>query len=341
MKLIFKILTVILCLLFLSYFLGPKAKFEKVESTPLELSNNISNIASYVKSKEALISNIKPDNQSQFIWSDSLKKTEYALVYLHGFSASHGECQPILQNLADRYQCNVYLPRLYKHGLDDVDAFVDMTPTGLVDSAREAIAVAKTIGKKLIIVSTSTGCTLGAYLSAFDKDIEGLIMTSPNFDLHDQNSQLLLKPWGKQIFRQMMGGDYREWEATEDINKYWTTKNRIEGHLALRSLLNQTMTEQVFKKIDIPVYVGYYYKSEEEKDMIISVDAIQAFEKSISTDSDKITIAPFASARGHVISSKYMNPNWEEVQTSIFDFCDSTLGMTKKVKDEALAPVIN
>jgi len=341
MKLILKILAVIICLLVLSYLLGPRVKFEKVDPSPISLSQELTDIESYVNAKEAKISNIKPDNQSQFIWIDSLNKTEYVMIYLHGFSASHGECQPILSNLAERYNCNIYLPRLFKHGLDEVDAFVELTPKELLDSAKEAIAVAKKIGRKLIVVSTSTGCTLGSYLSAYDKDIVAHIMTSPNFDLHDQNSQLLLKPWGKQIFRQMIGGDYRQWDATEDINKYWTTKNRIEGHIALRSLLNQTMTKEVFSKIDIPVYVGYYYKNENEKDNIISVDAIHAFEKTIATAKDKTKFVPFSTARGHVISSMYMNQNWEEVQNSIFEFCENTLGLKVKLMEPTLEEAIN
>ena len=291
----------------------------------MEQSFNIQELDSLVADMESEFDNIKPDNQSQFIWIDSLQKTPYALVYLHGFSASHGEAQPILSNFANHFGSNVYLPRLAEHGTTDVDAFTRLTPKALVDSARKAIAVGKSIGDTLIIMSTSTGSTLAAYLAANDPEIHALICTSPNFDLYDSNSHLLVMPWGFQLFRQMMGGNYREWNASDDINKYWTTKNHIKGHIALRHLLNQTMTDETFKAIEQPVYISYYYKDDEHMDKIISIDAIKKFGQLLSTPKASVRIEAFDNARGHVISSMYMNENWEDVQNSIFDFCEDVL----------------
>jgi hypothetical protein len=153
-------------------------------------------------------------------------------------------------------------------------------------------------------------------------------MTAPNFDLHDSNSHLLLKPWGKQIFKQMMGGNYRTWDTSDEAKKYWTTKNRIEGAIALRSLLDQTMTDETFSKISIPVFIGYYYKNSRSFDKIISIEAIKDFETKINTPKDKIEVIPISTGRGHVITSKYMNPEWEAVQRKIFKFGEDKLKLT-------------
>ncbi len=319
---------IIIALLIIAYLLGPKVEYAKVNPVALtELSIGIDSIEAYINEQESKVSNIKPNNQSQFIWYKPNKKTEYAVLYLHGYSASHGEGQPILRNFSKHFGCNTYLPRLALHGLDDDDAFVDMTPELLVESAKEAIRVAKVIGEKIIIISTSTGATLATYLAAHDPDIHSLIMTAPNFDLYDSNSHLLLKPWGKQLFRKMMGGDYRTWEASTEAQKYWTTKNRIEGAIALRSLLDQTMTDETFAKINIPVFVGYYYKNSKSFDNIISIDAIKDFGKKIKTPEDQKVIIPISTGRGHVITSIYMNPEWEAVQRKIFRFGEDVLGL--------------
>jgi len=327
MKRIFRFLLIVLFVLIVLYLLGPRVKFQQVNNKPLTLILDLSDIERYVQTKESKISNIKPDNHSQFIWFNKTQKTPYSILYLHGYGASKGECQPILSNFSQRYGCNAYLHRLALHGLDDDDAFEHLTPALLVNSAKEAVAIAKNIGEKLIIISTSTGATLATYLAANDPSIEALIMTAPNFDLHDKNSHLMLKPWGKQLLKKIVGGDYRQWETTSEAQKYWTTKNRIEGLITLRSLLDQTMTAQTFDKINIPVFVGYYYKDENNFDNIISVDAIQKFSEQIKTSSDQKIIMPFASARGHVISSMYMNKNWKDVQDAIFDFSDKVLKM--------------
>jgi len=325
MKRFFKILLALIIILIVIYMLGPTTKFEKVNNIPFERKFDLQEVQNYVNKKEAQFTNIKPDNQSQFIWKDSLQKTAYSVVYLHGFSASHGEAYPILQNFAERYQTNTYMPRLCLHGLSDVDAFKNLTPKKWVESAKEAIAIGKAIGHKLIIISTSTGSTLATYLAANDPDLEAVIMTSPNIDLFDTNSHLLVKPWGKEIFKKMMKGNYRQWPGNETINKYWTTKNRIEAHVAIRELLNQTMTDEIFKKITLPVFIGYYYKNEEKRDKVISINAIDKLGKTISTPKEKVTIIPFATAKRHVISSSYMNNAWEDVQNEIFKFTDKTI----------------
>lgn len=327
MKGFVKIIFLVFGLLLLCYVFGPVTKFEKVNNEVFHKTFDISEVDAYVKSSESKVKGIKPDNQSQFIWINESQKTEYAVVYLHGFSASHGEAQPIITNFARRYQCNTYLPRLHLHGLTDVDAFKDLTPKNLLESAKEAIAIGKSIGKKLIVVSTSTGSTLATFLAANDPEITALIMTAPNIDLHDQNSRLLVRPWGKQLFRKMMGSNYREWQTSEDARKYWTTKNRIEAHIAIRDLLNQTMTIKTFENINQPVYIGYYFKDEEHKDKIISIDAIKLFARSIYSSRDSVRMHAFKNASGHVISSKYMNSNWKDVENSIFKYCEQVLKM--------------
>ena len=114
--------------------LGPKVKFEAVNGDPLpELSFGIEAIQAYVDTQESQFSNIKPDNQSQFIWADKTKKTEYAVLYLHGYTASHGEFHPILNNFSRNFRCNTYMPRLALHGLQDEDAFEKLTPKLLID----------------------------------------------------------------------------------------------------------------------------------------------------------------------------------------------------------------
>jgi len=336
MKRIFRILVILLIVLIIAFLLGPRVRFEKVNNTPSSLTLELDLVESYVQSKEEKIQDIKPDNQSQFIWVNESEKTDFSVLYLHGYGASHGECQPILENFANRFGCNTYLHRLELHGLNDDDAFENLSPKIMVESAKEAVAIAKNIGHKLIIISTSTGSTLATYLAANDPAIEALIMTAPNFDIHDTNSHLMLMPWGKPLLKKIIGSDYREWDTSSEAKKYWTTKNRIEGLIALRDLLNQTMTEDIFKKIKIPIFVGYYYKDAENFDKIISVDAIKKFGNSISTPAEQKTIMPFSSARGHVISSKYMNKNWEDVQNAIFKFAEDALKMQAQPSIERL-----
>src|SRR5258705_217814 len=74
--------------------------------------------------------------------------------------------------------------------------------------------VGKAIGDKVILVSCSTGSTLGLYIEAnYPGIVVAHIMLSPNIDLHDPKSFLLDKPWGLQFARFILGGKFYTWEA--------------------------------------------------------------------------------------------------------------------------------
>ena len=112
------------------------------------------------------------------------------------------------------------------------------------------------------------------------------------------------------------------------MKEYWTTKNRIEGYIALRDLLNQTMTGENFSQLTIPYFIGYYYKDENEFDKVISVDAIESFTEQARTPDNKRRVVAFGNAVGHVIGSEFLNPNWMYVQTEIFDFTSNILKLS-------------
>ncbi|MEM8524208.1 MAG: alpha/beta hydrolase [Bacteroidota bacterium] len=320
MKKRFKFVVIPIVALTAAFFAGPRPDFEGFDNEPLSLDVELAELDSYIASQEAKVLNIKPDNESEIVWADSIRQTEYAIVYLHGYSASKGEGEPIHRDLAKKYGCNLHLPRLFQHGLDDEDAFVELTPKGLVESAKQAIAVGKLLGEKVILMSTSTGSTLSIYLAANDSDVRALAMMAPNIELADPNSHLVNNPWGKELLRTIVGSDYRTWEAPEEARQYWTTKNRIEGLIALRELMDLTMTEETFKQINIPVRILAYYKNDEEQDQTVSVPMMETFMEKINTPESQKSLVKFANAGTHPLGSKYMNEHWKDVEDSIDEF---------------------
>ena len=65
-------------------------------------------------------------------------KTEYAVVYLHGFSASQEEGDPVHYQFAQKFGCNLYLSRLYAHGIDTTEPLGNFTAEEVWNSAKEA-----------------------------------------------------------------------------------------------------------------------------------------------------------------------------------------------------------
>ena len=309
------------------YMLGPQAPSPVLDPTPTSNPISIDSLDGWLAYREAGFQTLKPENEAEIVWfNDSVSVTEYAVVYLHGFTASREEGNPIHREFAKRFGCNMYLPRLFGHGLDTSDALIDITPENYLQSAKEAIAIGKTIGRKVIVMCTSTGGTLGLYLAAHDPGIEALICYSPNIDIYDPNSKFLTKPWGLQLVRLIMNSEFREYEAPEEFKKYWQTKYRIEGLVTVRSLIDHTMTAETFGKIKQPVFVGAYYKDEENQDNVVSVEAMRQMMPLLATPDDRKKMVEFP-VGAHVLANPIRNDDIVPVMEETFLFAEKVIGL--------------
>ena len=309
-------------------FLGPQKDFEKVDGKIEAIDMPLSDIQGYLASQDDKVPDVFPENRAQVIWADSMRKTPYSIVYLHGFSASAMEGAPIHQDFAQRYGCNLLLARLADHGRNSEESFLNLTPKALVESAKEAIALGQLLGDKVILMSCSTGGTLSAYLAAENPDIvEAQIMYSPNIAIYSSASTLLTKPWGLQLARATTGGEYRSFTVPESCDPAWTATYRLEGLIALQALLDQTMKTEVFEKISHPVFIGCYYKNEEEQDMVVSVEAMRNFMEEISTPEEDKRFVAFPEAQTHVIAAGCQSKDIEGVRMASFEFAEQILGL--------------
>ncbi len=200
--------------LFGIYFFGPKPA-DPVFNDQLPTVATINSLDQYVAEMESKHA-IKPNNEAKIIWADSSKtQTDYAIVYLHGFSASQMEGDPVHQNIAKQFNCNLYLARLAEHGIDTTEELMNLTAERYWESAKLAYAIGKQIGKKVILMSTSTGGTLALQLAASYPEIAGLILYSPNIEVNNPAAPLLDNPWGLQIGRAVMKGNYVDVKYTD------------------------------------------------------------------------------------------------------------------------------
>lgn len=335
-KFLFITLTVF-CALFITYFAGPEFPEPELNNKLPDIQIQTSEAELYLKNKESGLK-IKPDNASSIIWAnDSLKnKTTFCLLYLHGFSASAYEGNPVHIDFARRYGMNLYLPLLASHGIDTTEALIDMTPDRLYDSAKEALVVAQSLGEKVILMGTSTGGTLMLKLAAeFPELMEGLILLSPNVAINNPAAFLLSKPWGLQIARKVYKGNYRITNTgfeSEDCH-YWNCRYRLEAVIYLQQLIESTMTKETFSKVTKPVFLGYYYKDEEHQDQVVKVDAmLQMFDQLGTPENLKQKIA-FPEADAHPIGSKLFSKAWPDVEKAAFIFAEEKLGLVPVDKD--------
>ncbi len=315
-------------LLIIAYFIGPRVDKPSLDKDLPTISGNLTAIEEYVRNQEASIDNIKPDNEARIIWADSIPDvTEYSLVYFHGWSASQEEGDPIHTLIAKKYGMNLYLPRFAGHGLAEDEPMLDLTADEVIDSAKEALAIAKRIGKKVIIMGCSTGGTLALHLSAGDKDVASLLLYSPNIEIFDPNAALLSGPWGKQLVK-LTSGDFHTFALDKPLMcQYWTNKYHVEALPHLQVMVEETMVEETFEAIDQPVFVGYYYEDEEHQDKVVSVPAIIDMFDALGTPDHLKKKVAFTDVKDHVMTSYITSKDLESVEEETVEFLDKILGM--------------
>lgn len=333
---IVKGILVFIILLSLVFVLGPKVEKPNLGTTLPNVETDLVELEQWIKAKEDSISNIKPNNEARIVWFDSIpSRTEYSIVYLHGWSASQMEGYPLHVKMAKKYGCNLYLPRLAGHGLFEQEAMLHITADQVLDSAKEAIAVAKQLGNKVIVMATSTGGTLALHLAGGDEDIAGLLLYSPNIEIYDPNAKLLAGPWGLQLAKIVKGSDYHEFEASVEKQKYWTTKYRVEALTHLQALVNNTMTTETFGKVTQPVFMGYFYRNDSIQDNVVSVPAMLEMYEQLGTPTSEKRKKAFPDTGDHVMTSQITSKDLNSVVWETEKFFEQIIKI-KAVSAESL-----
>ena len=311
----------ILLILAIVYFLGPKPSAPKYSIELPALPADPALLEKYIQEKEKM-HKLKPDNEARIAWlNDSLKQpTEYSIVYLHGFAASQEEGDPVHTEFAKAFGCNLYLSRLAEHGIDTVDAMVNLTAEKLWNSAKEAYAIGKQLGKKVIIIGTSTGGTLALKLAAEYPEIAGLILLSPNLAINNPNAWLLNDHWGLQVGRLVRGKYNTSSDTTADYKKYWHYKYRMEALVALEELLETTMNKSLFEKVKQPTLMLYYFKDKEHQDDVVKVSAMKAMFSQLGTPVNLKRQIATVNTGDHVIGSYITSKDVETVKSECLKF---------------------
>ena len=177
--------------------------------------------ASEIIEHEKTFRHLKPEHRKKlYIPPDVGALPPVALVYLHGFSATPVEVEPLMSDLAEKLRAPLFFGRLTGHGLTPQE-FSEAKAESWRADADEALAVGKTLGKKVVLVGCSTGAILllDAALRS-PQDVAALIMISPNFRPKSPLSPLLAGPlgplWAYLVFGEISKGKVRDPLVTEN-----------------------------------------------------------------------------------------------------------------------------
>lgn len=279
--------------------------------SPENLPDDPGQLEAWIREQESSNPAIKDPARATILWADprNKRKTEYVLVYLHGFKASHGEGDPVHRKVAETLGLNLYLSRLYGHGLNVSKPLHELSAEALKKSARRALAIGQKTGKKVILMGTSTGASLGLYLAAQPelKDIiKGLVLYSPLIQFYGSSQLFLGHRLPRTLLRIIPGKNYLihgEEGSTPEENKIWYSSYALQGALALGEFIQHAMTNETFSQVTCPTFTGFYYKSKRQQDKVVSVEAIKSMHEQLGAEPEMKELKNYPDSGTHVICS--------------------------------------
>jgi esterase/lipase len=324
MKKFVKILLVILVVLTVTYFLGPKPGVPKLAVFSGKVADSLKLLEADIAQTENAEKGMKPDNEARIVWADSSQKqkTKIAFLYIHGFSASQEEGDPVHRNIAKQFGGNLYLARLAGHGVWLGDStMMNLTADDLYNSAEKALAIAKKLGDSVIILSTSFGGALSLQLASVHPEIKAVVTYSPCIKIFDDNAELIDNPWGMQLGKLITGSYYRDIKPENpEHDKYWNMHYHMNGILAIQNFMTNTMNSNTFKKITCPVFMGYYFKNETEQDHVVKVSAMLDMFEQLGTPAAAKRKLAFPAAANHVLASPVLSHDVNHVEAETVKF---------------------
>ena len=305
--------------------LNPKVVSKKVEKLNLEdlkktLDNSESETVNLIQGTEAHI---------QFATPEAPQTTDLVFMYVHGFSATWKETDPVASTLAKRFGANLLQCRIAGHGTG---------PEGMKATAEDWIAslnyqaeIAAQLGRNIIIIGVSTGAPLAIWLSTqslIKNQVTALLFMSPNFKIKPGIGALLTWPITSHLIRLLFAGRYRSWvPANEEQARFWTTRQPISALIEMQQVVDWA-NKQSLESIQIPLATMYMGNDP----TVNSTAAIRAHNRFSNAYNKLIKVELEGDAKDHVFCGDICGPQRTNWTISSFE------SFLKNLPDEILTP---
>jgi esterase/lipase len=205
--------------------LAPRPKLDATPRTTQVPNIDLTQLPDWLESQEGRVSRLIAGNAAHIEWADpdQPQQTDLSFLYLHGFSATWQETAPLTSRLATTRGANVVHGRLAGHG-EGSDGMLTPAERWL-QSVTDHFDIASRVGKKVVVVATSTGCTLTTYLvnqPALREKIHACIFLSPNFRIRSPFGFLLTWPFSNKWVHLILGREHKWDPISEQQAKAWT-----------------------------------------------------------------------------------------------------------------------
>ncbi len=265
-------------------------------------------VDAYLAASEAAFDDIRPGEHKRILWHGAAgDQTALSIVYLHGFSASPVEGLPVTQLVAEALGANLVLTRLAGHGRDG-PAMAEARLTDWADDVAEALAIARRIGQRVVVIGTSTGGTLAALAAAdaqLSQGVAGVVLVSPNFRPADPNARFLTWPLARW-WVPLIAGPERSWTPrTPAHDRHWTHSYPTVALLPMARAV-QAAAALDPGGIQVPALVMF-----DPDDQVVDHDATQAVMRAWGGGATRLDLPvhPGDDPARHVLIGDALSPN--------------------------------
>ena len=250
-------------------------------------------------------------------WQTEGERSDYALIYLHGFSGSRQGLLPATELIADALGANLFETRLRGHGRAE-NGLVDIRAEDWLEDAAEALAVGARLGDRIILMGTSTGATLAMAMVEHPAmaNVEAIVMISPNFRPYDPKSSWVTAPGGPLLLRMLVGASHTWEPANAAQARYWTTTYPVESVVEVMRLVDLA-NAQLPRALGQSVLTLY-----STRDEVVSPLATEAALELIDSPNKRtIDLGEVGDRKNHVLAGDILSPeSTDKVVRLIVDF---------------------
>jgi len=300
--------------LVLLYFAGPRVKADTTLH-PVALPDDLD---AYLRDSEARYADIVPGAEKTIVWAgEAGQKTEYAVVYLHGFTATRQETAPLCDEVAAALGANLYYTRLAGHGRGSA-ALGEAAVNEWLNDTHEALQIGRRLGEKVILIGMSTGGAAAAWQAAQpgSEDIHALVLLSPNFAPQNRHTTILTWPWGELIARRLIGPVRRSEAEAHPGAQYWTRDYPTKALLPMMALV-KLARKSPLEQASAPLLV-IYAPDDQVIDHQYTEEIMARYGTAVK---ERYLISECGHETKHVIAGDIVSPQTTaEVRQAILDF---------------------
>lgn len=301
------------------YAMGPRAKVDErpftynaVTVAGLPSGDSLAGLPAIFDTVEARagVTDTAVRKRVRFAHPDAPSRTPWSVVYLHGFSATRQETAPLAEEVASVLGANLFETRLTGHGLPG-DSLAHVTARQWIDDAEQALRVGGALGDSVVVIGTSTGGTLAAWLAtepaASHAKLARMVLISPNFGPVDAAASILTMPFAERILTPFI--PTREWTAMNPEHaRYWTTKYPSHALFPMQALVEATR-KRALDSMTTPTLVIF-----SAADSVVDPQRTRTWMQRLHTISpktklDSTLIVPRAGEDDHVIVGRITAPS--------------------------------